>query len=76
VGLAPESSDAVEDVKRLVAREKIDWPVGYGATFDFETMAIEHTPTYVLYDRSGRSIWGGHSLYGLDDVLIAELAKR
>ena len=62
--------------QKFVAKEKIDWPIGYGAGFAFETMAIEFTPTYVLYDRSGRGIWGGHSLYGLDDVIVAELAKK
>jgi hypothetical protein len=29
----------------------------------------------VLYDRAGRGIWGGHSLYGLEDKLLAALAK-
>lgn len=75
IGLTPESGPDSARVKRLVADAKIGWPIGYGAGFDFETMGIHYTPTYVLYDRSGRGVWGGHSLYGLDDVLVAELAK-
>jgi thiol-disulfide isomerase/thioredoxin len=76
IGLTPESGPDAERVKRLVADEKIAWPIGYGAGFDFEVMGVQLTPTYVLYDRAGRGLWGGHSLYGLDDVLVAELAKK
>lgn len=75
VGLAPESGEAAERVKRFVESEKIDWPIGYGAGFSFETMGIEFTPTYVLYDRAGRGVWGGHSLDGLEEKLLAELAR-
>jgi thiol-disulfide isomerase/thioredoxin len=75
VGMTPESGDEAQRVKQFVAEAKIDWPIGYGAGLAFDAMAIEFTPTYVLYDRAGRGVWGGHSLYGLEDVLVAELAK-
>ncbi|MCI0331953.1 MAG: redoxin domain-containing protein [Planctomycetes bacterium] len=75
VGLTPESEAELEHVKRYVERAKIDWPIGYGAGFAFEMMGITGTPTYLLYDRSGRSVWGGHSLHGLEDAAVAALAK-
>jgi hypothetical protein len=37
-------------------------------------MEIRGIPMYILYDRSGVSVWGGHSLDGLDEATIAALA--
>jgi thiol-disulfide isomerase/thioredoxin len=75
IGLTPETGDAVERVRNFVEREKIDWPIGYGAGFLFETLGVQFTPTYVLFDRNGRGVWSGHSLDGADDAIIAELAR-
>jgi len=76
VGLTPESEAELPAVKHLIEREKIDWPIGYGAGLAFEMMGIEGTPTYLLYDKTGRSIWGGHSLYGVEDAILTVLAKN
>jgi hypothetical protein len=38
-------------------------------------LGIHGTPTYILFDRTGRSVWGGHTLDGLDDAAVAALAK-
>jgi thiol-disulfide isomerase/thioredoxin len=76
VGFTPESGDDAAAVREFIATKKVDWPIGYGAGFAFEMMGIQATPTYLLYDRTGQSTWGGHSLHGLDDAIIAALAKR
>jgi thiol-disulfide isomerase/thioredoxin len=76
VGLTHEPVTELERVKQYVESAKIDWPIGYGAGFTYELMGIKGTPTYILFDRSGRSVWGGHSLNGLDDATIAALAKK
>jgi thiol-disulfide isomerase/thioredoxin len=75
VGLTPESDAELDRVKKFVEKLKVDWPIGYGAGYAFEMFGIEGTPTYVLYDRQSRSVWGGHSLNGLEDAAIAALAK-
>jgi thiol-disulfide isomerase/thioredoxin len=75
VGFTPESGDDAAAVREFVETKKIDWPIGYGAGFVFEMLGIQATPTYVLYDRTGQSTWGGHSLHGLDDAIIAALAR-
>jgi thiol-disulfide isomerase/thioredoxin len=76
VGLTPEKNTFGE-VKRFVEREPgIIWPIGYGAGFAFEMMGIGLTPTYILYDRSGKSVWGGHTLRGVDDATIEALARK
>ena len=76
VGLTHESGEEIERVRAYVESAGIDWPIGYGAGFTFELLGIAGTPTYVLYNRSGRSVWGGHSLDGLDDAAVAALAKK
>lgn len=76
VGFTPEPGSDRPRLERFVTEEGFGWPIGYGAGFMFEMMGIQFTPTYVLYDRSGRSVWGGHSLDGLDDAIVAALAKQ
>jgi thiol-disulfide isomerase/thioredoxin len=76
IGFTPESGDDVASVRQFVEKEKIDWPIAYGAGFAFEMMQIQLTPTYLLYNRDGESIWGGHSLEGVDDAIVAALAKK
>jgi thiol-disulfide isomerase/thioredoxin len=75
VGLTHEPTTEAARVKEYVQQAGIDWPIGYGAGFTFELAGVHATPTYVLFDRAGRSVWGGHSLQGLDDATLAELAK-
>jgi thiol-disulfide isomerase/thioredoxin len=76
VGLTPEPASDLDRVKQFVESSKIGWPIGYGAAFTFEMMGIVGTPTYILYDRTGRSVWGGSSLDGLEDAAVAALAKK
>lgn len=76
VGLTHESGEEIERVRQYVESAGIDWPIGYGAGFTFELMGIAGTPTYVLYDRSGHSVWGGHTLDGLNEAAVAALAKK
>ena len=77
VGLTQEEGPAVVQVKNLIdTRTGMDWPIGYGAGLAFEMMGVSGIPTYILYDRTGRSIWGGHSLDGLEEVVVAALAKK
>jgi thiol-disulfide isomerase/thioredoxin len=76
VGLTPETGDEAQRVEKFVERQEIDWPIGYGTGFLFETFGIQFTPTYVLFDRGGRSVWAGHSLDGAEDAIVAALAKK
>jgi thiol-disulfide isomerase/thioredoxin len=77
IGLTHESDEPFGQVTRYVEGvEGMDWPVGYGAELAFSMLDIYGTPTYILYDRAGKSVWGGHSLDGLEDATIAALAKE
>jgi thiol-disulfide isomerase/thioredoxin len=76
VGLTRESGPATEQVKNVAETRGMVWPIGYGADLTFNMMGVNSIPTYVLYDRSGVSVWGGHSLNGLEEAVVAALAKR
>ncbi|HVT29600.1 MAG TPA: TlpA disulfide reductase family protein, partial [Lacipirellulaceae bacterium] len=77
VGLSQESGYRAQHLKSLVeTRDGLDWPIGYGAQLAYDVMSIYGTPTYFLYDRSGRSVWGGHSLDGLEDAVVKALAEK
>jgi thiol-disulfide isomerase/thioredoxin len=77
VGLSQESGQRAMHLKSLVeTREGVDWPIAYDAQMAYEILGIYGTPTYLLYDQSGRSVWGGHSLDGLEDAVTALLAKK
>jgi cytochrome c biogenesis protein CcmG, thiol:disulfide interchange protein DsbE len=75
VGLTSEDGAALEQVRNVAASRGMVWPIGYGAGPTFQMMGIRGIPMYVLYDRSGTSVWGGHSLAGLEEAVIAALAK-
>lgn len=77
IGLTAEDGDDVAHVKRFVeVRDGMTWPVGYGARLPFQMLGIEGIPTYMLFDRSGTSVWGSHSLDGIEDVLLPLLAEK
>jgi hypothetical protein len=41
----------------------------------FERTGVRATPTYVLFDRTGRSVWAGHWLDDLEEAVVGALAK-
>jgi hypothetical protein len=53
----------------------MDWPVGHGVSLAFEQMEIQWLPTYILFDRTGRSVWGGSELGSAEDAIVAALAR-
>ena len=76
LGLTAEESLPGAQLSRYVASVSgLDWPIGYSAVMAFQVAGIEWLPTYVLYDGTGRAIWGGHDLDEFEDALIARLAR-
>jgi thiol-disulfide isomerase/thioredoxin len=75
IGLTPESAGEAQLEQFLKNRPRMDWPIGYGAVSVFNHMGIFATPTYVVYDRNGRSTWGGHSLAQAEDAIVEALTK-
>jgi thiol-disulfide isomerase/thioredoxin len=77
IGLTPERGAELEQLNAYVAQVKgLDWPIAYGADVPIDMMGVVGFPTYTLFDRSGRSVWSGHSFYGLEDAVVAALAEE
>jgi thiol-disulfide isomerase/thioredoxin len=77
VGLTPEAGADEPQVRRYVESVNgLDWPIGYGAGYIFRALGVYGTPTYILFDRTGRSVWAGHSLNGLEEAAVGALAKE
>lgn len=77
IGLTAEDGDEAWHVKRFVeVRDGMTWPVGYGASLPFQMLGINGIPTYMLFDRSGTSVWASHSLDGIEQVLLPLLAEK
>jgi thiol-disulfide isomerase/thioredoxin len=77
VGLSAETGQRAQLLRNLIeTRDGLNWPNGYGVVMAYDLLNIYGTPTYLLYDQSGRSVWGGHSLDGLEDAVAALLAKK
>ncbi len=75
IGLTSESNEQKE-VSNYVQKEPgLDWPVGYGTWLPFEQLNIEALPTFVVFDRAGRAIWGGHDLDAAGDAVNAALER-
>jgi thiol-disulfide isomerase/thioredoxin len=76
IGLTPEPDSPFYGVKRYVESvDGLDWPIGYGAFLPFEQLGVEFTPTYVLFDRSRRAVWGGYDLEEAEEAIIDALAR-
>jgi len=41
-----------------------------------QMMGIHAIPTYMLYDRTGVCVWGGHSLDGIEEAAVKALAAN
>jgi hypothetical protein len=77
VGFTPEEADQRETFEKYVGSvEGMDWPIAYGAGMAIDAMGITGLPTLVLYDRTGKSVWSGHSHDGLEEAVVAALAKK
>ena len=76
IGLTPEPEEGGQLRRVMSTFDRMTWPIGYGAGNVFNAMGILGTPTYILYDRTGRSIWGGHSLSGVEDAIVEAMAKK
>jgi thiol-disulfide isomerase/thioredoxin len=76
IGLTPEP-DELGQVSRFVQSQPgMDFAIGYGAGFTFERTGVRATPTYLVFDRTGRSVWAGHWLDEAEDAAVAALAKE
>jgi thiol-disulfide isomerase/thioredoxin len=77
VGLSEEQGQRAVHLKNFIeTQDGLDWPNAYDVRLAYELLDIRGTPTYLLYDQSGRSVWGGHTLDGLEDAVTALLAKK
>ena len=77
VGLTSEDGPAAQQVKNFVETQNgMTWPIGYGAGMTMELVGIRGIPTYMLFDRTGTCVWGGHSLDGVEQAAIEAIAKN
>jgi thiol-disulfide isomerase/thioredoxin len=76
VGLTRESNARGEIESYVESAGGVDWPIAHGAGLAFDQLGIEWLPTYLLYDRSGRAVWGGSDLDYAEEALVALLAKQ
>jgi thiol-disulfide isomerase/thioredoxin len=77
IGLTPEKGNELSSVKNYVASVAgLDWPIGYGADVPMSMMGVTALPTMILFDKSGRSVWSGHSDSGLDDAVVKALVEN
>jgi thiol-disulfide isomerase/thioredoxin len=75
IGLTPEPDDMGQVSRFVQSQAGMDFAIGYGAGFTFERTGVHATPTYVVFDRTGRSVWAGHWLDDAEDAVVSALAK-
>jgi thiol-disulfide isomerase/thioredoxin len=77
IGLTPEVNEEVPQVASYVASMPgLDWPIGYGAMIPLDLMSIEAYPTLILFDRTGRAVWVGYGMSGLEEAVVQALAAE
>jgi thiol-disulfide isomerase/thioredoxin len=78
LGFTPESAGELPNVTGYMKTVPgLDWPVGYGADVIVQMTGIPGFPTYILYDKSGQSVWAGvGNISGLEEATIRALARQ
>ena len=76
VGLTIDSGEEARQAEAFARSiPGLDWPVGYGAQIPVQDiLGINEFPTLVLFDKSGRAVWAGHSEQGLEAATLSALA--
>lgn len=70
LGLTSEPASRLDTIQAAIDRvDGMDWPVAYGTGVIHSQMNVSMIPTYVLFDKEGRSVWRGHSIDDLEDEL-------
>lgn len=76
VGLTRDvGADATRAQEFVKSVPGVNWPIGYGAQIPLDILGVHAFPTLILFDRSGRSVWAGHDLRGLEQATLSALAK-
>lgn len=76
VGMTPEPTAAMDRIVDFAASVPgFDWPIGYGADYVLNALAVEAYPTLVLFDPSGVSVWRGHFVEDLETELERRFAE-
>ena len=77
IGLTSENGNELPEVRRYVESVAgLDWPIGYGAEVPMDMMGVTALPTMILFDKSGKSVWAGHSTSGLDEAVLKALVQN
>ena len=77
IGLTIDTGPDADEAKAFVESiPGLDWPIGYGAELPVQhILGVHEFPTLIVFDKSGRSVWAGHDVYGLEDAVLKVLAK-
>lgn len=74
IGITPDDGNTLPRVEGLISRvQGFDWPVGYGATPTLDMLSVRSYPTFIVFGRDGQSIYRGHSMHELENLLDDEL---
>lgn len=77
LGLTAEPPAFLSQIQDFIRRvEGVDWPIAYGAWMAYDATGIDAFPRYVLYDRTGTSVWSGVTVEELEDAVVEQLAKK
>jgi thiol-disulfide isomerase/thioredoxin len=77
IGLTPDSgNDAARAQAFVEGIDGLDWPIATGAAMPLEMLGIQEFPTLLVFDRTGKSVWAGHSVSGLEAAVEAALAAN
>jgi hypothetical protein len=75
VGFTGDDGRQVQQMQDYLEQFGITWPNGYGASKLGRQLGVRGYPTTMVFDRSGKMVWSGHSAQELDQAIERTLKR-
>ena len=76
VGLTSETDEDIESIRKFCGQNQIEWPVAYGATFQWQELGVASVPTLLVYNSQGDAFWTSDLPGTLEQAIQAALEAR
>jgi cytochrome c biogenesis protein CcmG/thiol:disulfide interchange protein DsbE len=76
LGLTPDGSGSLAEIRGFIRRANIPWPTGYGAGATISAFGVQYLPTVIVIGPDGQIFWHNHLGGSLEQALREALAQR
>ncbi|MCA9249377.1 MAG: TlpA family protein disulfide reductase [Planctomycetales bacterium] len=75
VGLTSETAEKLGALRAFLDRNKIEWPIAYGAEFQWQALGVSAAPMVFVYDARGDAVWSSDRPGTLEKAIRAAILR-